>query len=114
MCLFYPKIFHNSAFYDVVETSCLGKMWFFFSYVLKCSQPIRLQFSLITNISGRKSVDIIDFLRGNNHQGEVGDETSAFGWVWPVVPLFQSNQIVGFYDHQYLWKESSEILVFCM
>ena len=62
----------------------------------------------------KESVDIIDFLRGNNHQGEIGDETSAFGWVWPVVPLFQSNQIVGFYDHQYLWKESSEILVFCM
>ena len=25
-----------------------------------------------------------------------------------------SNQIVGFFDHQYLWKESSDILVFCM
>lgn len=27
---------------------------------------------------------------------------------------FSSNQIVGFFDHQYLWKESLDILVFCI
>ena len=38
-----------------MKTACLGKIWFF-SYGLKCSQPIRLQYSLIINISGRSQL----------------------------------------------------------
>ena len=30
----------------------------------------------------------------------------------PVVPLVRSD--TGFFDHQYFWKESSDILFFCM
>ena len=36
-------------------------------------------------------------------------ETTFFGWVWPIV--LSSNQIAGFYDHQFVWKESN-FLVF--
>ena len=42
----------NSVLYDSAETARQGKIWFF-SYDLKCSQPIILQYSLIINISGR-------------------------------------------------------------
>ena len=33
----------------------------------------------------KKSVDTLDFLHGDSHQGKVGFETAGFGWVWPVV-----------------------------
>ena len=49
-------------------------------------------------------------MRRDNHQGNVGPQTTTFGWEWPGVPLI--NQIVRFFDHKYLWKESSDILVF--
>ena len=39
----------------------------------------------------KKSVDLLDFLYGDNHQGELTSETTFFGWVWPVVPLVQSD-----------------------
>ena len=41
----------------------------------------------------------------------VGSESTTFGWVWPVVPHVQLD-IAGFFNHQYLWKESSVILNF--
>ena len=77
----------------------------FFSYCLKCSQPIKLQYSFIINISGwnqstpqicsRQHLRLLP-LRGCGQ-----------------LCLF-SNQIAGLFDHQYLSKESSDILVFCM
>ena len=102
----------------------------FFSYRLKCSQPVRLQYSLIINIFARnhsisqifcmeimmmeikqhlilppfvacgqmyllsnlitgffdlylwkESIDIFNFLYGDNHQRKVPSETTTFGWV---------------------------------
>ena len=35
----------------ILKTLFLGKYWF--SYSLKCSQPVKLQYSLIINISGK-------------------------------------------------------------
>ena len=51
----YPKIVHGCVLYYSAKNSCLEKMWFF-TYGLKCSQPIRLQYSLMINISGRNQV----------------------------------------------------------
>ena len=58
----------------------------------------------------KESIDILYFLHGNNHQGNLASETTTFGWVWPVVPLIQSD--CRFFDHQFLWKESIDVLVF--
>ena len=49
------------------------------------------------------------FLHGDNYQGKVTSQTTTLGWIWPGVCL--SNQIVGFFDHQHLWKEFMDILV---
>ena len=49
---FLTKKWCISVLYNSAKTSCLGKIWLF-SYGLKCSQAIRLQDSLIINISGR-------------------------------------------------------------
>ena len=37
-------------------------------------------------------MDTLDFLLGNNHQCKEGSETITFGWVWPVVPLVQTDR----------------------
>ena len=103
---------HNSVFYDSVKTTCLGK-FLLFNYGRKCSQPTRLQYSLIINISGQESIDTLDFLQGDNHEEKVGSEIITFVGCdqWSLL----SNQIAGFSDHRYLWKESSYyIKFFCM
>ena len=47
---FTLKMEHSNVLYDSTEIPCFGKTWSF-SYGLKFSQPIRLQHSLIVNIS---------------------------------------------------------------
>ena len=39
----------------------------------------------------KESIFTLDFLHGDNYQGKVGSETTAFVWVWPIVPLIQSD-----------------------
>ena len=51
MSFFNPKTIHYSVLYNSARAQCLGNIWFF-SNDLKCFQPIRLQYSLIVNISG--------------------------------------------------------------
>ena len=48
---FTVKMVHSNVVYDYART-CLGKICFL-SLALKLSQPIRMQYSLIINISGR-------------------------------------------------------------
>ena len=36
-------------------------------------------------------INHLDFLRGDKHQRKAVFETTTFGWVWPVVPLIQSD-----------------------
>ena len=48
----------------------------------------------------KESVNILDFLLGDNHQRKEASKTTTFGQVWLVVLL--SNQIPGFFGHQYL------------
>ena len=45
------KMVHNSVHFDSLKTAFLGKIWF--SFGIKSSQPIRLQYSLIIIICGR-------------------------------------------------------------
>ena len=79
MSFFNLKMVHNIVLYDSGETACLGKIWFF-SYGLKCFQPIRLQYSLIyISLEVKKSIDLFDFLHRDNHQRKVGSETTTFG-----------------------------------
>ena len=67
------------------------------------SCPIRLQDSMIINISS------LDFLHGDNHQIQVASETITSGSVLPVVSLVQSGS--RFFD-QYLRSKSSNLLDF--
>ena len=51
----------------------------------------------------KESIDNLDFSYGDNHEGKVAFEaTTTFGWVLLVLSLVQSY--VGFFDHEYLWK----------
>ena len=59
---FYPlvsfftlEMAHNSVFYDSLKTQLLEKVWFF-SYGLKCSELIRLYYSLIISIFGKNQL----------------------------------------------------------
>ena len=54
--------------------------------------------------------DILDFLHRVNHQRKAASEIPLlleFGQLHPL-----PNQTVGFFDSQYLWKESIAILLF--
>ena len=44
------------------------------------------------------------FLQGDSHQGKLGSETTTY--------VSTSNQITGFFDHQFLCEKASDILVF--
>ena len=68
--------------------------------------PVRLQDVFIINI-WRKSSNLLDFWYGVSHQTKVACLTTSLGWVCQLCPL--PNEIAGFFDHQYLWKESSDI-----
>ena len=52
---FYLKVVNKSILHDSAKTSYLGKSWFSI-YDLKYSQPIRLQYSVIINTSGRNQL----------------------------------------------------------
>ena len=67
---------------------------------------------LWSSVSAENSSKLEDFLHGDNCQIKVSYWTTSFGLVCQSCLL--SNLIAGFFDHQYLWKESSNILVFCM
>ena len=34
---------------------------------------------------------MLDFLHGDDYQEMVASEATTFGWMWPVVPLVQSD-----------------------
>ena len=57
------------------------------------------------NLSGRNQSILRLFFHGNNHQGKV-----AF-FIGRVHFCLLSNQIAGFFDHQYLRKESCDIFI---
>ena len=38
----------------------------------------------------KESINLLDFLHGDNHQRKVTSGTATFDWVGPVVPLIQS------------------------
>ena len=46
MSFFTLKMVHNSVLYDSAKTACTGKIYIF-RYGLKCSQPIRFQYSYL-------------------------------------------------------------------
>ena len=55
-CLLYSKMTRSNFVYDSAKTVFLGKIWFSSPLVLcfsstKCCQPIRMQVSLVNNIS---------------------------------------------------------------
>ena len=67
----------------------------------------RLEDSLILNISGKKSNNVLVFLHEVSCQGKLAFETTFLCWVQPIVPLAQSHYRI-FYDH-YHWKVSIDI-----
>ena len=110
ICLFYPKMVHNSiatVLHGSLKTTCLGNIWFF-SCDLKCSQRIRLHYSLF--ISGRNQPISQNFCM------EVIIEEKQHLKLTLLVRCgqlcFSSNQIAGFFDHQYLQEELVDFLEF--
>ena len=71
--------------------------------------PITLE-EFLSSISARRNTTISYCLHADSHQGKVAPETTFFGWVYWLYLL--SNQITGFFDHQYLWKTSCNMLDF--
>ena len=88
---------------------CLGKISFF-SYGLKCSQPIRLWYSLIISISGRNEIISQNFCMEINMKEKQHVRLPLFVWCGQF--YFSAIQIAGFFDHQYLWKKSINIFDF--
>ena len=39
----------------------------------------------------KESIDIVDFLHEDNHQGTAASKTATFGSMWLVKPLIQSD-----------------------
>ena len=70
------------------------------------SHSIRLQDSDHQYIC-KESTNLFDFLHEDDHQGKVPCKTISFGQVCRL--YLSANQIAGFFDHQYLWKESSDL-----
>ena len=70
------------------------------------SLPIRLLDYLIMNFSGKKGY--LSFLHEVSHELKVASETTTFGCIRSVI---LSHQIAGFFYHQYLRKESIDILI---
>ena len=66
---------HESGLHDSAKIPCLVNIWFF-SYVLKCSQPIRLQYSLLITLEGINQP--LTFLHGDDHQGKAASEITTF------------------------------------
>lgn len=54
--------------------------------MLKCFHPIRLQDSLITNISGSNHFGRKEFLHGGIRQRTVASDIATFGLVWSGLP----------------------------
>ena len=55
---------------------------------------------------------ITDFLHGGDYQGNVASKIPTL--IGYSKLCLSSNQISGFFDHQYPWKESIDLLDFCM
>ena len=87
--------------------------YYYWLSVASCSSClIRLQGSLIINISERNPSNLLGFLHGDSHQVMVASVTTFFVWVCQSCLL--SNQNAGFFNYQNLCKQWSGILVFCM
>ena len=98
-------------------------IWFFawrqsskkgsFGWVWPVLSLVQLDFrNFWSSVCLEKIQQFIDFCReivsnGRQHPGQ-----ALLGGCGQLCLL--SSQIVGFFDHQYLWNESSDILVFCM
>ena len=93
------------------KNPCLGKIWLF-SHGLKCSQPIRFQYSLITNMSGRNQsilqIFCMDIVIKNRQHLRLPILVGCYQL------YLSSNPKAGLFDHQYLWKESVNILDFLL
>ena len=75
-----------------VQSPCPGKFWFTICGP-KCSHPIRLQKSLIINITGSGASVSLIFLHEDIYQGEVAFQITAFDWVCPVMPGYAQTSI---------------------
>ena len=89
---------HGSVLDDSAKTACLGKI-LFFSYGLKCSQLIRLKYSVNISISGNNNLIFSVFLH-------------EVSWLIIFVGCGQLSPSSKILDHQFLWKKSSDILDF--
>ena len=89
---FTLKIVHNGALYDSMKTACLGKIWFF-SYVPKCSQPIKLHHQYLRKQSVENLVFWVEIT-----VNEMKDLKLPL-LVGCGQLCLSSNQIAGFFHH---------------
>ena len=59
----------------------------------------------------KKSIDILVFLHGVNHQEKVAQEIIAFGKVWLRL-YFLCNPVERNFDQQFHWKKTIDIFDF--
>ena len=105
---FFLKTMHNSVLYDSTKSPCQGKLRFF-SHGLKCSQQIRLQYSLIINFSGRNQSIFQIFYTGIIINGRQHLRLPLLGVCGQL--CFWANQKPGFFDQQYLWNTLNDAFV---
>ena len=83
-CAYFTlKMVQKSFRRDYVKAAFLEKTCLY-SRGLKCRHPVRLQYSLIVNISvWKEAIDTfwIDFWHGEDHNGKLLSKTNNFGWV---------------------------------
>ena len=48
----------------------------------------------------KEPIDFFNFLHRNNNQGKIAFKATSLGWVWPGVPLSQSDSRI-LSDHRY-------------
>ena len=109
MSFFTLKLVHDNAFYDSVELACLCKVWFV-SYAWKCSQ--QNSYRIITGFFDhqnfwKESNDILEFLDEDKWRQHL----SLLLLVRCGQMSFLSNQILGFFHHQYLSFFCMEVVI---
>ena len=98
---------------DPLSVCFSGKIWdyTFWLDLARCtSHLIRLQDSLISNISGRSHWFLRFFVWEKWSRKVLASETTSFSGFFRV--CLSSNQTSGFFEHQYLRKESIDIMDF--
>ena len=120
-CAFCPIKLQDSLIINISGRNQVISQFFCMELVIKGRQHLRLTILGVASCAShsirlqdsdhqyicKESTNLFDFLHEDDHQGKVPCKTISFGQVCRL--YLSANQIAGFFDHQYLWKESSDL-----